>query len=175
MLTAIPRPRTEISHWAPRLLRTHIDPEKIGLLIGPGGKTIRSIQEATGAMIEVEDDGTVTIASDDAEGAKAGHEPRRGPDRLGRGRPDLRRPRHQRQGFRRVRRNPARQGRPVPHQRAGRRYVTSVADVCKVGDEMQVKVIAIDDQDRVKLSRKAGHAKEAASRKRPATANVRER
>ena len=45
MLTAIPRPRPEISVWAPRLLRTQIDPEKIGLLIGPGGKMIRSIQE----------------------------------------------------------------------------------------------------------------------------------
>ena len=63
MLSAIPRPRPEISQWAPRLLRTHIDPEKIGLLIGPGGKMIRSIQEATGALIEVEDDGTVSIAS----------------------------------------------------------------------------------------------------------------
>ena len=60
MLTAISRPRESISLWAPRLLRTHIDPEKIGLLIGPGGKTIRAIQEATGALIEVEDDGTVT-------------------------------------------------------------------------------------------------------------------
>ena len=49
MLTAIPRPRPDISVWAPRLLRTHIDPEKIGLLIGPGGKMIRSIQEDTGA------------------------------------------------------------------------------------------------------------------------------
>ena len=63
MLTAISRPRPEISVWAPRLLRTHIDPEKIGLLIGPGGKMIRAIQEATGASIEVEDDGTVTVAS----------------------------------------------------------------------------------------------------------------
>ena len=63
MLTTISRPRAEISAWAPRLLRTHIDPEKIGLLIGPGGKMIRAIQEATGASIEVEDDGTVTVAS----------------------------------------------------------------------------------------------------------------
>ena len=121
MLTAIPRPRPEISVWAPRLLRTHIDPEKIGLLIGPGGKMIRAIQEATGALIEVEDDGTVTIACHDAEGAQEAMAPRRGPDRLGRGRPDLRRPRDQRQGLRRVHRDPARQGRPVPHQRAGRR------------------------------------------------------
>ena len=66
MLTAIPMPRDEISSFAPRLLRTKIPPEKIGLLIGPGGKTIRGIQEATGAVIEVDDDGTVTIASSDA-------------------------------------------------------------------------------------------------------------
>ena len=121
MLSAIPRPRPEISQWAPRLLRTHIDPEKIGLLIGPGGKMIRSIQEATGALIEVDDDGTVSIASFNAEGAQEAMRRRRGPDRLGRGRPDLRRPRDEHQGFRRVHRNPARQGRPVPHQRAGRR------------------------------------------------------
>ena len=72
MLTAIPRPKSEISMWAPRLLRTHIPPDKIGLLIGPGGKTIRSIQESTGAVIEVEDDGTVTIASADGEAAAGG-------------------------------------------------------------------------------------------------------
>ena len=70
MLTTISRPRSEISAWAPRLLRTHIDPEKIGLLIGPGGKMIRAIQEATGASIEVEDDGTVTVASSGVEGAE---------------------------------------------------------------------------------------------------------
>ena len=63
MLTTISRPNKDISAWAPRLLRTHIPPDKIGALIGPGGKTIRSIQEQTGAVLEVEDDGTVTIAS----------------------------------------------------------------------------------------------------------------
>ncbi len=68
MLTTISRPNKEISLCAPRLLRTHIPPDKIGALIGPGGKTIRAIQEATGAVIEVEDDGTVTIASSDARG-----------------------------------------------------------------------------------------------------------
>ena len=71
MLAVISRPREEISNWAPRLLRTKIDPEKIGLLIGPGGKMIRSIQDATGALIEVEDDGTVTVACHDADGARA--------------------------------------------------------------------------------------------------------
>ncbi len=70
MLTTISRPNSEISAWAPRLLRTHIPPDKIGALIGPGGKTIRAIQESTGAVLEVDDDGTVTIASSDAAGAR---------------------------------------------------------------------------------------------------------
>ncbi len=155
MLSAIARPRPDISRWAPRLLRTHIDPEKIGLLIGPGGKMIRSIQEATGALIEVEDDGTVSIASHEMEGAK--------------------------EALRRVEALTASveigriyDGRVMSIKDFGafieilpgkdglchiselaEGYVNSVADVCKVGDEMKVKVIAIDDQERVKLSRKA--------------------
>ncbi|MCA9130761.1 MAG: polyribonucleotide nucleotidyltransferase, partial [Planctomycetales bacterium] len=63
MITAIPRPRTETSRFAPRLLRTKIDSDKIGMLIGPGGKNIRAIQEETGASIDVEDDGTVVVAA----------------------------------------------------------------------------------------------------------------
>ena len=121
MLTTISRPRPEISPSAPRLLQTHIDPEKIGLLIGPGGKMIRSIQEITGASIEVEDDGTVTVASSGMEGAEEALrriEALTATVEMGRiytGRVV------QHQGFRRVHRDPARQGRPVPHQRAGRR------------------------------------------------------
>jgi len=165
MLSAIPRPRPDISPWAPRLLRTHIDPEKIGLLIGPGGKTIRSIQDATGALIEVEDDGTVSIASFNAEGAK--------------------------EALRRVEALTASvevgriyDGRVASIKDFGAfieilpgkdglchiseladGYVNSVSDVCKVGDEMKVKVIAIDDQDRVKLSRKAVLREMAAAEK----------
>jgi polyribonucleotide nucleotidyltransferase len=165
MLSAIARPRPEISQWAPRLLRTHIDPEKIGLLIGPGGKMIRSIQEATGALIEVEDDGTVSIASNDMEGAK--------------------------EALRRVEALTASvevgriyDGRVMSIKDFGAfieilpgkdglchiseladGYVNSVADVCKVGDELQVKVISIDDQDRVKLSRKAVLREQAAAAK----------
>ena len=118
MLTAIPMPRDEISPWAPRLLRTKIPSEKIGLLIGPGGKTIRGIQETTGAVIEVDDDGTVTIASSDASAAEAALTARRSPYRKRHGRQAVRRPRHQRQGFRRLRRDSAWQGRPGAHQRA---------------------------------------------------------
>ncbi|HZZ79924.1 MAG TPA: polyribonucleotide nucleotidyltransferase, partial [Gemmataceae bacterium] len=63
-------PRGETSKHAPRMLRTKIHPEKIGLLIGPGGKTIRGIQEQTGAKIDIQEDGTVEIAHSSAEGAE---------------------------------------------------------------------------------------------------------
>ncbi|MBN1394206.1 MAG: polyribonucleotide nucleotidyltransferase [Pirellulales bacterium] len=155
MLSAIPRPRPEISPWAPRLLRTTIDPEKIGLLIGPGGKMIRSIQEATGALIEVEDDGTVSIASNNMEGAKealARVEALTASVEIGRvydGRvmsvKDF-------GAFIEI--LPGKDGLCHISELADG-YVNSVLDVCKVGDEMKVKVISIDDQDRVKLSRKA--------------------
>lgn len=155
MLSTINRPRNDTSPWAPRLFRTHIDPEKIGLLIGPGGKMIRSIQESTGATIEVEDDGTVTIASSDADGAKAA----------------LRRVEALTET---VQVGKIYEGRVTSVKDFGafieilpgkdglchiselsNEYVKSVHDVCKVGDIMEVRVIAIDEQDRVKLSRRA--------------------
>ena len=62
MLKAIDRPRTSISKNAPRLERLKINPEKIGLIIGPGGKNIRALQEETKTKLNVDDDGTITIA-----------------------------------------------------------------------------------------------------------------
>ncbi|HTM53098.1 MAG TPA: polyribonucleotide nucleotidyltransferase [Pirellulales bacterium] len=154
MLSAISRPKSDISMWAPRLLRTHIPPDKIGALIGPGGKTIRSIQESTGASLEVEDDGTVTIASADGESAQAALakvEALTASVQVGRiyhGRvtsvKDF-------GAF--VEIIPGKDG--LCHiSELSDEYVNSVADVCSVGDELVVKVIAIDEQDRVKLSRK---------------------
>ena len=110
----------EISTYAPRLLTVKINPEKIGLLIGPGGKTIKGIQEATGAKIDIEDDGTVYISHSDSAGAEAGQAQGRGADRGGARRQGLRRQGHLDQGLRRLHRDPARPRRPVPHQRAGR-------------------------------------------------------
>src|SRR4029079_15449895 len=63
--------RTGASGFAPRLITVKINPEKIGLLIGPGGKTIKGIQESTGAKLDIDDDGTVFIAHSDAAGAEA--------------------------------------------------------------------------------------------------------
>ena len=70
MNAVISEPRKELSSYAPRIITLKIDPEKIGALIGPGGKTIRSIIEQTGATIDVEDDGRVFIATADGEAAK---------------------------------------------------------------------------------------------------------
>jgi polyribonucleotide nucleotidyltransferase len=70
MEAVISTPREEMSSYAPRILRLKINPEKIGALIGPGGKNIRGITEKTGTKIDIEDDGTVLVASTDGESAK---------------------------------------------------------------------------------------------------------
>jgi polyribonucleotide nucleotidyltransferase len=71
METVIPAPREEMSTYAPRLETIRIDTEKIGALIGPGGKNIRRITEEFGVQIDIEDDGSVTIFSPDGDALKA--------------------------------------------------------------------------------------------------------
>ncbi|MGB3306622.1 MAG: polyribonucleotide nucleotidyltransferase [Thermomicrobiales bacterium] len=71
MLEALPAPRAEMSKFAPKVETLKIDVGKIGAVIGPGGKMIRSIQEETNSKIDIQDDGTVSIASPDAEGREA--------------------------------------------------------------------------------------------------------
>jgi len=148
-------PRQDISPQAPRLLTIRINPDKIGLLIGPGGKTIKGIQESTGAKIDIDDDGTVYVSHSVAAGAEAA---RAKVEAL----------------TEEIRVGKVYEGRVTSIKDFGAfieilpgrdglchiselddRYVDRVDSVCKVGDKMQVKVIAIDDQDRVKLSRKA--------------------
>ncbi|HTV56445.1 MAG TPA: polyribonucleotide nucleotidyltransferase [Terriglobia bacterium] len=70
MLEALPESRASISAYAPHIQTIRINPHKIGELIGPGGKVIRGITEATGVKIDVEDDGRVNVASTDQESAK---------------------------------------------------------------------------------------------------------
>jgi polyribonucleotide nucleotidyltransferase len=155
MLSTLGRPRSTISTYAPRLLTVRINPEKIGLLIGPGGKTIKGIQESTGAKIDIDDDGTVYISHLDAAGAEAAkakvealtEEVRVGKVYEGRvtSVKDF-------GAFIEI--LPGRDG--LCHiSELDDKYVDKVENVCKVGDVLQVKVIAIDEQDRVKLSRKA--------------------
>jgi len=151
----IPAPREELSRYAPRILTVLIDPEKIGKLIGPGGKTIRSIQERTGATIDVENDGTVLIASTDGaagESAKAEVEALCAEIKVG----------------------TVFEGKVISTKEFGAfieiapgtdgmchiseladGYVQKVEDVVSIGDTVRVKVINVDDTGRIKLSRKA--------------------
>lgn len=155
MLTGIRRPRSEISPNAPRLLRTKIDPAKIGLLIGPGGKTIRAIQEETGATIDIADDGTVMISCERSEGADdalARVEAMTEEIKVGRIYNGTVSSIKDFGAFIEI--APGKDGLcHVSELDSG--FVKSVSDICKVGDKIQVKVIAIDEQNRVKLSRKA--------------------
>jgi len=70
MNAVISEPRKELSPYAPRIITLQINPEKIGALIGPGGKTVRGITEATGAQIDIEEDGRVYISTPDAAAAQ---------------------------------------------------------------------------------------------------------
>lgn len=74
MLEVLPAPRPEIKEHAPRIITVKIPVDKIGALIGPGGKNIRALQEETGTKIDIEEDGTVYIASTDSAGAKIAKE-----------------------------------------------------------------------------------------------------
>lgn len=155
MAATLAAPRPDISVYAPRMYTMKINPEKIGKLIGPGGKTIRSITEKTGATIDVEDDGTVYVASVNsaaADEARAMVEALTQEVTVGR----------------------IYKGKIVSIKDFGafveilpgqdglchiseldESYVKDVTSVVKIGDEVEVKVISIDDQGRVKLSRKA--------------------
>jgi len=155
MLQALTAPRSEISQNAPRLLTVKINPEKIGLLIGPGGKTIRAIQDETGAKLDVDDDGTISVAHIDAAGAEAAKakiealcaEIKVGAIYEGKvsSIKDF-------GAFIEI--SPGRDG--LCHvSELDHGFVQHPTDVVNVGDRVTVKVIAIDDQDRVKLSRKA--------------------
>ncbi len=70
MNASLEQPREDLSPFAPRIITLQINPDKIGALIGPGGKTIRGIVDATGAQIDVEDDGRVFVSTADGEAAK---------------------------------------------------------------------------------------------------------
>jgi polyribonucleotide nucleotidyltransferase len=154
MLTAIPRPAEELSEHAPRLYVTNIDPEKIGLLIGPGGKNIRAIQEQTETIIEVAEDGRVTIAGSNSEMAQAALkrvEACTATVQIGKIYDGVVSSVKEFGAF--VEILPGRDGLcHVSELSTG--YIENVEDVCHVGDEMKVLVIDIDGNDRVKLSRR---------------------
>ena len=155
MLTTLRAPRRELNENAPRLMQVKINPEKIGLLIGPGGKMIRAIQEETGAKLDVEDDGTITIAHSSgkgAEAAKAKVEALCAEIKVGAIYEGKVTSIKEFGAFIEI--APGRDG--LCHiSELDNGYVGRVDEVVNVGDRVSVKVIGIDDQDRIKLSRKA--------------------
>ncbi len=155
MLGTLSAPRKDIAESAPRLIQLKINPEFIGKLIGPGGKMIRAIQDETGAKIDIEDDGTVSIASADAHGVEAARRMVEGLTadvKIGAVYEGTVVKIKEFGAFLEI--SPGREGLcHISELDAG--YVGRVEDVANVGDKLQVKVIAIDDQGRVKLSRKA--------------------
>lgn len=154
MAKALPASREEISPHAPRITVMYVNPDKIRDIIGPGGKVIRAIQEETGAKIEVEDTGKVIIAATEREGSKEAE-----------------------QAIKELTKEvevggiyqgsvvkitdfgafveifPGTEGLVHISQMAPER-VRKVTDICREGDSFPVKVIGIDSQGRIKLSRK---------------------
>ncbi|MDP6042605.1 MAG: polyribonucleotide nucleotidyltransferase [Candidatus Latescibacteria bacterium] len=153
MEEAIPEPRSALSEYAPRILSIRIDSSKIGAVIGPGGKTIRSIEE-TGATVSIEDDGLVTVTSVDAQAGETA---------MGMVRALVEDPDIGQTYEGTVRRItdfgafieilPGKDGlchiSELEHHR-----VRKVNDVFSEGEKVKVKVIDIDDQGKIRLSRK---------------------
>jgi len=160
MLAVIPKPRPDLSKYAPRIITMEIPVDKIRDVIGPGGKIIRDIIAKTGVEIDIEDDGRVYIASTDEEGGKKAQQlieryvkdVEVGETYLG--------------VVKRIMNFgafveilPGKEGLVHISQLENRR-VKRVEDVLKVGDEVLVKVLEIDRQGRINLSRKEALAEE---------------
>jgi len=149
------KPRQEISLYAPRMLRLKINPDKIGAVIGPGGKVIKKIQEDTGARVEIENDGTVIISSTSPEAAEKARAIIAGmTEEVMVGKIYLGKVVAIKEYGAFVEILPGQDG--LLHvSELSDSYVKKLEDVLKVGDETWVKVIGIDDQRRIRLSRKA--------------------
>jgi polyribonucleotide nucleotidyltransferase len=154
MESVMPAPRAELSQFAPRITVMMIPVDKIGALIGPGGSNIRRVCEISGAQIDIQDDGSVSIFANNAESLAIAQnevsaltaEAEEG--KLYEGTVT---------GIKEfgcfVEIMPGKDGLCHISELADRR-IGCVEDVCKVGDKMMVKCIGIDDRGRIKLSRR---------------------
>ena len=153
--TEIPAPRSELAASAPRILSTTIHPDKIGKLIGPGGKMIRALEESTGAKIEIEEDGTIYISAVGAGKAEAAlEEVEKIAAEVKKGQLYTGRVTSVKDFGAFIEVIPGQDGLCHISELADG-FVERVEDIVKVGDTVRVKVLNIDDQGRVKLSRKA--------------------
>ena len=171
MLATLEKPRLELSPHAPRLITFRIDPDLIGMVIGPGGKTIKGITEQTGARVDIADDGLVTVSSLDSARANRARMMIEGmTKKLNAG--DV--------YFGRVTRIipigafveflPGKEGMIHISQLADYR-VGKVEDEVAVGDQVVVKVREIDNKGRINLTRLGIHPDEATAARAAAAAN----
>ena len=170
MLSAIDKPRPSLSSYAPRLLTLKIDPELIGMVIGPGGKTIKGITDQTGAKIDINDDGTVTISA--VEGEKAEQAKRivyNMTRKLNEGDVYVGRVTRIIDIGAFVEVLPGKEGMVHISQLAEGR-VGKVEDEVAVGDEIIVKVRGFDSKGRLNLTRLGIHPEEAAAAREAAMA-----
>jgi polyribonucleotide nucleotidyltransferase len=155
MRSTLEAPRTELSVYAPRMVTVHIPVDKIGALIGPGGKNIRRIIEETGAEVEVEDDGSVFISSTDSVAVERAKEQvvcltvEAEVGKIYKGKVT----RIMGIGVF-VEILPGKEGLIRMNQLAPT-FVEKAEDVVKEGEEIEVKVLEVDQQGRINLSRKA--------------------
>jgi polyribonucleotide nucleotidyltransferase len=155
MLDTIPEPRLELSPYAPRIQTIKINPEKIGALIGPGGKMIRKIQEDTSAKIDIDDDGTVHITCVSEEDMQRALDMVRALTEeveIGKIYNGVVRRLVDFGAF--VEILPGKEGLVRTNQLADY-HVARPEDVVSVGDEITVMVVEVDQQGRVNLSRRA--------------------
>ncbi len=158
MAKTLAAPRSEISKYAPRITTLKINPEKIGLLIGPGGKNIKKLVEESGCEINIEDDGTVNIYSVSADGMKIAVDAIQGMTaeaeigKLYRGKVVTIK---EFGAF--VEFLPGKDGLVHISELANFR-VKQVEDIVKMGDEIWVKCLGVDEKGRVRLSRRAAMA-----------------
>jgi polyribonucleotide nucleotidyltransferase len=155
MLETIAEPRPELNENAPRMTRISIPVDKIGAVIGPGGKTIRGIVEATGATVDIDNDGTVTIGSSDADAADAAIRIIEGLTKdVEVGQTYTGKVTRLMNFGAFVEMLPGKEGLVHISELATTR-VGTVEEVVKVGDELDVMVIEVDRMGRVNLSHRA--------------------
>ncbi|MEE2755790.1 MAG: polyribonucleotide nucleotidyltransferase [Myxococcota bacterium] len=154
MRKAISQPSEEMSTYAPRIITTHVRPDKIRDVIGPGGKTIRGITEQTGCSVDIDDTGKVTIASPDLESANRAKEIIEGlTEEAEVGRIYFGTVRKILEFGAFVEILPGTDGLVHISELADHR-VESVEDILSEGDEVYVKCIGVDRQGKIRLSRK---------------------
>ncbi|MDP2938360.1 MAG: polyribonucleotide nucleotidyltransferase [Candidatus Omnitrophota bacterium] len=154
MKEALAQPRQELSAQAPRIDIIKVNPEKIGAIIGPGGKTIKKIIATTGASIDIQDDGSVLVASTDASKSKAAI------DMIKAIAEDIEVGRIYIGKVKRIMAfgafceiAPGKEGLVHVSELADT-FVKNVEEIVKVGDEIKIKVIGIDELGRINLSKK---------------------